>query len=426
MFKKLHIQMTLFSTFITGTILFIMTTVCLFIAESGTRQNSYSAFTNNIQSCITYLESQEVISHQWLSQAKNSYGIQMQIKDNQTPLFYDSLHDTEKEKYKRSFEQAEGISKNRYALDLENPSSVTTLTKSALFSMDGYYAATAMIPKTGGALSVVFLYPLNGLNHQILMMRISFGTAVLLAIVALAVFSWFFTRKLIIPLEKSKQKQTEFIASASHELRSPLAVIRSGLSALEQADPQEATHFFTVIQKESDRMARLVNDMLSLANADNHSWQIFMAPCELDTLLLEAYEKYDPAAHEKKLKLKIHLPDDPLPSCTCDSSRISQVLAILIDNALSYVPPQGIIILSLEKEEHYFVLSVSDNGPGISDNAKTSVFQRFYREDVSRNDKQHFGLGLSIAKEIIDLHHGKLQVTDTPGGGATFLVYLPI
>lgn len=423
MFKKLHIQMTLFSTFITGLILFLMTAVCLFIAESGTRQNSYSAFTSNIQSCITHLESQEVISHQWLSQAKSSYGIQMQIKDNQTPLFYDSLHDTEK--YKDSFEQAEVISKDIYALDLNNPSSVTALTKSALFSMDGYYAATAMIPKTSGALSVVFLYPLNDLNHQIMMMRISFGAAVLFAVVALAVFSWFFTRKLIIPLEISRQKQTEFIASASHELRSPLAVIRSGLSALEQADPQEAAHFFTVIQKESDRMARLVNDMLSLANADNHSWQICMAPCELDTLLLETYEKYDPAAHEKKLKLKIHLPDDPIPSCTCDSSRISQVLSIFLDNALSYVPPQGTIILSLKKEDQYFILSVSDNGPGISDNAKASVFQRFYREDISRNDKQHFGLGLSIAKEIVNLHHGKIQVSDTPGGGATFLVYLP-
>lgn len=424
MFKKLHIQMTLFSTFITGLILFLMAAACLFMAESATRQNSYSAFTNNIQSCITHLESQEVISHQWLSQAKSSYGIQMKIQDNQTPLFYDSLHDTEK--YKDSFELAKSISKDTYALDLNNPSSVTTLTKSALFSIDGYFAATAMIPKTGGTLSAVFLYPLDNMNHQIMVMRLSFGAAVLLAIVALAVFSWFFTKKMIIPLEKSRQKQTEFIAAASHELRSPLAVIRSGLTAMEQAGPQEAAHFFTVIQKESDRMARLVNDMLSLANADNHSWQICTAPCELDTLLLETYEKYDPSAQEKHLKLKVHLPEDPLPLCICDSSRISQVLSILLDNALSYVPPQGTIILSLKREEHYFVLSVADNGPGISDNAKISIFQRFYREDISRNDKQHFGLGLSIAKEIIDLHHGKLQVTDTPGGGATFLAYLPV
>lgn len=424
MFKKLHIQMTLFSTFITGLILFLMAAACLYMAESATRQNSYSAFTNNIQSCITHLESQEVISHQWLSQAKSSYGIQMKIQDNQTPLFYDSLHDTEK--YKDNFELAKSISKDTYALDLDNPSSVTALTKSALFSIDGYFAATAMIPKTGGTLSAVFLYPLDNLNHQIMVMRLSFGAAVLLAIVALAVFSWFFTKKMIIPLEKSRQKQTEFIAAASHELRSPLAVIRSGLTAMEQAGPQEAAHFFTVIQKESDRMARLVNDMLSLANADNHSWQIHTAPCELDTLLLETYEKYDPAAQEKQMKLEIHLPEDPLPLCICDSSRISQILSILLDNAFSYVPPQGTIILALKKEEHYFVLSVADNGPGISDNAKTSIFQRFYREDISRNDKQHFGLGLSIAKEIIDLHHGKLQVTDTPGGGATFLVSLPV
>lgn len=172
-------------------------------------------------------------------------------------------------------------------------------------------------------------------------------------------------------------------------------------------------------------MARLINDMLSLANADNHSWNLLTSPCELDTLLLETYEKYEPLANSKNLHLNIRLPEEPLPPCRCDASRVSQILAVLLDNALSYVPENGQITLSVRKENSFFFLTVTDNGPGIPDSAKEAVFQRFYRADASRHDKQHFGLGLCIAKEITLLHHGTISVTDTPGGGATFKIKLP-
>ena len=224
-----------------------------------------------------------------------------------------------------------------------------------------------------------------------------------------------FYQKMIRPLETSRKKQTEFIASASHELRSPLAVIQSSVSAMDNAPGEETQHFISVIQKECSRMARLINDMLSLANADNHSWNLLTSPCELDTLLLETYEKYEPLANSKNLHLNIRLPEEPLPPCRCDASRVSQILAVLLDNALSYVPENGQITLSVRKENSFFFLTVTDNGPGIPDSAKEAVFQRFYRADASRHDKQHFGLGLCIAKEITLLHHGTISVTDTPG-----------
>lgn len=423
MFKKLHIQMTIFSTFITSIILIAMTLICFFISESSLRQNSYSTFSNNVGSCIAYLESQSILSHQWLSQAENNYGIKIEVRDNNKPLFYGKLN--EKASDTELFEKAVSISREAYALDLENLASAKALTQSEQFQMDDYYAATALIPKSNGTLSAIFLCPLDDLNSQLLFMRLAFAIAVFVAVLALFIFSWFFTRKMLFPIEKSRKSQTEFIASASHELRSPLAVIRSGISALEKASPQETAHFTAIIQKESDRMAHLVDDMLSLANADNHSWKMLPAPCELDTLLLETYEKYEPLARKKQLTLKIQLPDEPLDPCPCDSSRISQVLSILVDNAISYTPENGTILLSLSQKETTFLLSVADNGPGIPDSSKDSVFQRFYRADSSRNDKQHFGLGLSIAREILQLHHGTIRITDTPGGGATFLISLP-
>lgn len=230
---------------------------------------------------------------------------------------------------------------------------------------------------------------------------------------------------MILPLEESHRKQTEFIAAASHELRSPLAVILSGISALQTASPEDRPRFLSALHDEGTRMSRLVNDMLSLANADNQSWSIFPAPCELDTLVLDTYEKYEALMEQKHLRFSIGLPDTILAPCTCDASRISQVLCILLDNAISYVPENGKIRLSLTETDSSFRISVQDNGPGIPDEKKKSVFERFYRADSARNDKQHFGLGLCISHEIITLHKGDISVSDTPGGGAVFTVSLP-
>ncbi len=306
--------------------------------------------------------------------------------------------------------------------------------------MKNYYVCTAVIPKSeNNFLSVIILHSLSNLNRQLINQRLAFFVVVLLAILALFIFSWFFTRKMIRPLSENHKQQTEFIASASHELRSPLTVILShelrspltvilsSIQAMEKASPEEQKHFASIIKNEGNRMSRLIGDMLSIANADNHSWRIFPAPCELDTLLLDTFEKYERLMQEKKLRLHISLPEETLPTCKCDSSRISQtlptckcdssrisqVLSILLDNALSYVPAGKDVFLSLSQGSKHFYLTVADNGPGIPDKQTASVFHRFYRADNARNNKEHFGLGLCIAQEFIQLHKGTLKITYT-------------
>ena len=128
---------------------------------------------------------------------------------------------------------------------------------------------------------------------------------------------------------------------------------------------------------------------------------------------------------EHHMNFSVELPDEEFPLCSCDPERISQVLGILLDNAISYVPENGKIQLTLSQNSRGFCLSVTDNGPGIPDSAKASVFRRFYRADSARNNRQHFGLGLCIAYEIITLHQGMITVLDTPGGGSTFVISLP-
>lgn len=422
MFRRLHIHMTLFSTLITGIILSLMAAACLFITESNIRQNHYTIFTNNAYSCISYLESQNVLSHRWIQQAQNNYHIHMQILDGQHPLFFDQLHKTSE--LKDVFSLAKKESKENHGLNLDSSGSTQALSKVAMFQIPGYYAFTARIPKKQGSLHAIFLYSQKEQSSQIMRMRLLFLLAVLVAIFALAVFSWFFTRRMIRPLEQSRKEQNAFIAAASHELRSPLAVIQSSLSAIPHASEEKADQFIAISLKECKRMTRLIQDMLSLSRSDNHTWVMNMAPCEVDTLLLETYEKYEIPAHEKGLSFSVQLPEEDLPSCILDKAKISQILSILIENALNYVPEGGVLCLSAKKEPGAIIISVSDNGPGIPDSEKEAVFQRFYRSDASRNDKNHFGLGLCIAKELALLHHGSLKVTDTPEGGATFLLKL--
>ena len=172
-------------------------------------------------------------------------------------------------------------------------------------------------------------------------------------------------------------------------------------------------------------MSRLIDDMLTLANADNRTWSIHPSDIELDTLLLQTYEKYERIARDKGLTLDVDLPEDIPPTYPCDGERVAQVLSILIDNAMSYTPKGGKIKLGLKTESSRIQLYVADNGPGVPDESKKSIFDRFYRVDKAHKDKAHFGLGLCIAKEIVKLHKGKIAVEDTPGGGATFIVTLP-
>lgn len=146
----------------------------------------------------------------------------------------------------------------------------------------------------------------------------------------------------------------------------------------------------------------------------------------MDTLFIETWETWLSPCRKKGITLNIKLKEESYPKVPCDKERISQVLGILLDNANSYAPPGTSIELEAIDHNKQFNFSVIDHGPGIPDEEKAKVFERFYRGDPSRSDKNHCGLGLSIAREIIKLHDGNIEILDTPGGGCTFRVSLPI
>ena len=172
-------------------------------------------------------------------------------------------------------------------------------------------------------------------------------------------------------------------------------------------------------------MSRLAGDLLSLANADSGSWSMLPGEVELETLVLTVCEGFEAQARQADIQLTPLLPAQPLPRCHCDGERVAQLLSILIDNGLSYTPAGGRVEVSISAGEGRFLLLVSDTGPGVPDDQKEQIFQRFYRADPSRRDRSHYGLGLSVAREIAALHNGSLTLSDAPGGGARFVFVLP-
>lgn len=424
MFQKVHFRLALLCGGITTVILLVMSFGYLSISEKSLKDSSFISFRNDINTILDNFKQQTVITHQWLTQIEDNGKYQIQILDNGIPFLF---NERSSEAQNALFDDAWKTYEKQFALSDEKSDDTVFHTEFG-FSAAGngcdYYACAGTFRRGAGTLQILILMPQNQLKSQLKEQRILFAGLDALAIVALMLFSWYFTKKLLDPLEKNQKRQTQFVAAASHELRTPLAVILSCASACKHTDEVRRAHFLDSIQSEGLRMSHLIDELLLLTTADNHAWMLQKEAVELDTLLLEVFEAFEPIAAKKNIRLTVDLPDTLLPACYCDGERIRQVLSILLHNGVSYTPEHGKIRLSLTFDGRFFRISIADNGIGIPDEEKSHIFERFYRAEQSRSKKDHFGLGLSIAWEIISAHHGELTVSDTPGGGSTFTMTL--
>jgi two-component system, OmpR family, sensor kinase len=226
--------------------------------------------------------------------------------------------------------------------------------------------------------------------------------------------------------------QRRFIADASHELRTPLTAIRGNLDVLNrQASAQAASpdpdyvEALEDLRRESSRMGRLLEDLLTLARADAMSSpdSLRLRACFVDQLAAEVLRTASTLAHGQQLVL-----DAPSSVMTIgDPDRLQQLLLILIDNALLHTPPDGKVIISIRQTDDEAMIAVTDSGPGIATEHLPHLFDRFYRADDARaRNSGGTGLGLAIAKAIVESHHGEIHVESELGRGSTFTVRLPI
>ena len=249
-----------------------------------------------------------------------------------------------------------------------------------------------------------------------------------LSLIAVSIMSHFLIKKALEPTEVMLKSQKDFIASASHELKSPLAVILANAEKLEQLqiDNTEFRKSVNILDNECMRMSKLVKDMLLLASSDAKSWTLCKNIIDIDTLLISLYEAYEPICISKKICLRLEISESSYPKFCADGERLFQILSIFMDNAIHHSINNEQIEIKTAVTAKHITFFVTDHGRGIPEDVKPYIFNRFYCADESRTDKSNFGLGLSIADELAKMMNGKVGYKDTDGGGATFFVTLPL
>ncbi|QGP93983.1 Adaptive-response sensory-kinase SasA [Neomoorella glycerini] len=226
-------------------------------------------------------------------------------------------------------------------------------------------------------------------------------------------------------LDRAFQRQRQFTADASHELRTPLAVIRSQAEAVlnRQHSPEEYRQALAIIRDQAAWMGNLVAKLLLLARSDDRMEQLEMEPLDLGELVEGVTAEWQGIAAAKGLRLKKIIKENVV--VRGDQTRLTQLLANLVDNAIKYTPA-GEVVVSLERRGRQALLKVQDTGAGIPPEHLPHIFERFYRVDKARSRSEGgFGLGLSICEWIARAHGGKIEVESTVGQGTTFKVRLP-
>ncbi|MEV8371514.1 HAMP domain-containing sensor histidine kinase [Kribbella sp. NPDC056861] len=224
---------------------------------------------------------------------------------------------------------------------------------------------------------------------------------------------------------QSEERMRRFIADASHELRTPLTSIRGFAELTRQKGAAADPATMKRIEDEAKRMGLLVDDLLLLARLDQQR-PLQHQPVDLLTLAGDSVHDVQAVQPGRQMKLQI-LPDSGAPVVSGDEARLRQVLGNLVSNALHHTPVEAPITLSVGTRAGEAILEVADTGPGLDDQQKARVFERFYRADSARTRVTGgSGLGLSIVAALVAAHGGKVTVTDTVPHGATFTVHLPI
>ena len=431
MLNRLRRRLTALFTVLTSLVLGVALIVTWSLAGSQYRAGVETLFISSFRSLSDTLENGVSVSDSWLGKQEAASRCLIYIEDNGAPLHFDGVW--QPQTGRDTMRRRAGAAAASAGLTTPNAEAAAVKKQTVEFTLAGdqgetYQGAAATLPRgQNGAVQLFYIQDVSAVTRHLWVMAAQYLALWLGGVLLLALISWFLAGKALQPTAESMQRQNEFIAAASHELRSPLAVIRASLDAVEsaQALPAQQTRFLHTAQSEAGRMTRLTDDLLLLAGSDANALTVRMAPVPLDTFCIEVYEQFYLLAKQRGHLLTLKLPEAALPTVRADAERLKQLLAILINNALAYAPPDTPFELVAERGKAGVSLSVVDHGKGLTEEEKAHVFDRFYRADKSRSDKAHFGLGLAVAREIAALHGARLTVSDTPGGGASFRLSLP-
>jgi len=223
-------------------------------------------------------------------------------------------------------------------------------------------------------------------------------------------------------LARDEQWRRDMTADLSHELRTPLATIQSRIEALEDGVMPATPENLRVIGDEVERLGRLLGALRSLNELESEDFEVELGPLDLGEVAADALARVEPEAVRRDIVLARALGPAPMRG---DRDRLLQVIANLLDNALKFTPAGGTVTVTVRVDGPYGVLSVADTGPGIEPVDLPFVFDRFYRSQAARGT-QGVGLGLAIAKGLVESHGGNVEAANGTDGGAVFTVRLPL
>lgn len=433
MMQKLKRRLTFLMAALTSLVLAGALIVTWKLSENQYQTSAETLFDSNFAALCDRLSDTATVTDVWLSEQELGTGCLLFLQDNGSALHYGGALPSESPRSELESLALEGAELFLDRTKLAQSGAITR--QEAHFNMGGscgdfYRCAAALLPRgtQGEYLLLVMMQEQGFLTRHMLWSALLYAGLWLMGSALLALISYWLVGKALAPTAQALRQQKEFIAAASHELRSPLAVVKTSLQAMNEGLPPERQEkLLQNAQSETDRMAQLTDDLLLLANGDLGNLPTHLESVEPDNLCIELYDQFYLLARQASHSLTLTLPDAAVPLIQADAGRLKQLLAILLNNAMEHTPAgTGIeLVLCSGGKKASVAFLVVDHGPGISNEAKAHIFERFYRGDASRTSKRNFGLGLSVARELARLHHAALTVEDTPGGGATFRLEFP-
>ncbi|MGG7164969.1 sensor histidine kinase [Clostridium ihumii] len=248
-----------------------------------------------------------------------------------------------------------------------------------------------------------------------------------ISLIALFVISVYLTNKTIAPIKETFEKQKEFIANASHELKTPLTIIKTNTSLI-LSNPQDTVEnqskWINYINAQADRMSTLINEMLSLAKLDIAENKLTLTPINISKIMNNMILMFDAVLYENEIDLESNIQNDVL--INGDQESIKKLFSIIMDNAVKHTNPGGKITVSMFIEKSKVRIIIKNTGEGIAPEHLEKIFERFYRVDSSRDRKTGgYGLGLSIATSIVKQHKGKIYAESEINKSTSFIIELP-
>lgn len=400
MLKQLRKKLTLLSAALTGCVVLLCCTASfLFLREQYLREKDAS-FRLTAQRIETQWQIEGALTAPWLEAALAEGNYHAALWENGIPLRYPNTEP----------ETAAAL--------------LGETNESEFVLLPDYRIGDLRVPFSRGERRLCIWASRSQETKDLLRIGLLFSLLAVGSLALVAWLSWIVAGRSVKPVQVAMNQQDRFVADASHELRSPLTVLKSSLSQL-QEQPELAQRDLPILEQQVDRMQSLVENLLMLSgSAANRG--LMLEPVAPDTLLIEFADSMLPLAKQEKVHLQVELPEDAVPQVLGQEALLQRLLSILTENALRFAPEDTDVTLKLSLVSRGCEISVSDHGPGIPDEEKEKIFDRFYRGSESRTDPGHFGLGLSVAAQIAELHHTQIRVYDTPGGGADFRFQLPI